>query len=117
MTDFLGKKLPKERNHDLSKIQAAVLACVQPLTSAWQQLLENGLENDQEMRVPAIKVLHLQMDIPVQHTHRPVGGRLAFFVANGEDVSNDPWVLEAVRSYKIDFSQNRDRENHLAKLP
>ena len=59
MTDFLGKKLPKERDHDLSKIQVAVLACVRPLTSAWQQLLENGLENDQEMRVPAIEVLTL----------------------------------------------------------
>ena len=59
MTDFLGKRLPKERDHDLSKIQAAVLACVRPLTSAWQQLLENGLENDQEMRVPAIEVLTL----------------------------------------------------------
>ena len=59
MTDFLGKKLPKERDHDLSKVQVAVLACVRPLTSAWQQLLENGLENDQEMRVPAIEVLTL----------------------------------------------------------
>ena len=59
MTDFLGKRLPKERDHDLSKIQAAVLVCVRPLTSAWQQLLENGLENDQEMRVPAIEVLTL----------------------------------------------------------
>ena len=59
MTDFLGKELPKEWDHDLSKIQVAVLACIQPLTSAWQQLLENGLENDQEMRVPAIKVLKL----------------------------------------------------------
>ena len=55
MTDFLGKKLPK----DLSKIQAAVLACVRPLTSAWQQLLENSLENDQEIRVSAVEVLTL----------------------------------------------------------
>lgn len=50
VSDFLGK-LPRERDHDFSKIQAAVLACVRPLGSAWQQLLENGLENDQEMQV------------------------------------------------------------------
>ena len=49
------------------------------------------------------------MDIPIQHAHRP--SRLAFFVANWEEVSNDPWVLEAVRSYKIEFlSESRQRE-------
>ena len=42
---------------------------------------------------------------------RPIGGCLAFFMANWEEVSNDPWVLEAVRSYKIEFiSGPRQRE-------
>ena len=52
------------------------------------------------------------MDIPIQHAHSPaVGGRLAFFMANWEEVSNDPWVLEAVRLYRIEFlSEPRQRE-------
>ena len=55
--------------------------------------------------------LRLQMDMPIQHANRPIGGRLAFFMANWEEVSNDPWVLEAVRSYKIEFiSGPRQRE-------
>ena len=55
--------------------------------------------------------LLLQIDIHIQHAHRPIGGRLAFFMANWEEVSNDPWVLEAVRSYKIEFiSGPRQRE-------
>ena len=39
------------------KIQTAVLACIQTLTSAWQELLEEGLEKNPEMMVPAREVL------------------------------------------------------------
>ena len=41
------------------------------------------------------------MDIPAQNSHRPVNGRLAFFTTNWEEITNDPWVLEATRAYKI----------------
>ena len=59
IADFLGKKLPKEQDHDLTKIQAAILSCVRPLSAAWQELLEMGLEEDQGMQVPATQVLTL----------------------------------------------------------
>ena len=39
MSEFLGKRLPKEHDAELAKIQAAILAGVRPLTSAWQLLL------------------------------------------------------------------------------
>ena len=59
ISDFLGKRLPKEHDSELAKIQSAILAGVHPLTSAWQLLLDNGLENDPEMVVPASEVLTL----------------------------------------------------------
>ena len=59
MVDFLGKKLPKEHDSQLSKIQTAVLACIRPLTSAWHDLLEAGLEEDTSMKVPATEVLEI----------------------------------------------------------
>ena len=55
--EFLGKKFPKERDTELAKIQTAVLACIRPLTSAWQDLLEEGFDGDTEMTVPAGDVL------------------------------------------------------------
>ena len=59
ISEILGKRLPKEQESELSKIQSAILAGVRPLTSAWQLLLDNGLENDLEMVVPASEVLTL----------------------------------------------------------
>lgn len=59
ISDFLGKKLPKEQDTELMKVQTAVLACLRPLTSAWQELLEQGLEQDTDMTVPAKDVLAL----------------------------------------------------------
>ena len=43
----------------MSKVQTAVLAIVRPLTSAWRSLLEEGLEGDQDLLVPATEVLAL----------------------------------------------------------
>lgn len=57
ISDFLGKKFPKEHDAELMKIQTAVLACIRPLTSAWQELLEEGLEKDTTMLLPATEVL------------------------------------------------------------
>lgn len=59
ISDFLGKRLPKERDAELSKIQTAILACIRPLTSAWQQLVEAKMESDPQMTVPASEVLTL----------------------------------------------------------
>lgn len=59
ISDFLGKRLPKEHDSELAKIQSAILAGVRPLTSAWQLLHDNGLEKDPEMVVPASEVLTL----------------------------------------------------------
>ena len=59
ISEFLGKRLPKEHDSELAKIQSAILAGVHPLTSAWQLLLDNGLGKDPEMVVPASEVLTL----------------------------------------------------------
>lgn len=47
--------------------------------------------------------IQLQMDIPAQATHLPVGGRLMHFVTNWQKITKDPWVLEAIEGYKIEF--------------
>ena len=59
MSEFLGKSLPKEHDTELVKIQAAVLATIRPLTSAWQRLIDEGIEDDLEMVVPGSEVLAL----------------------------------------------------------
>lgn len=57
MIDFLGKRMPKTGDSDLSKMQGAVMAVMRPLTSAWQQLEEGGLRSDPDLLVPAGEVL------------------------------------------------------------
>ena len=57
ISDFLSKKFLLEQDTELMKIQTAVLTCIRPLTSAWQKLLEEGLEKNAEMMVPAREVL------------------------------------------------------------
>ena len=59
MPDFLGNKMPKDYDKEFLKAQAAVLACVRPLTSAWQQLIEGGSNPDEEITVPSSEVLTL----------------------------------------------------------
>ena len=56
MSKFLGKHLPKERDSELAKIQS--LASICPLTSAWQLLLDAGLEEDPQMVVPETEVIY-----------------------------------------------------------
>ena len=53
IADFLGKKFPKEQDTKRMKIQTVVLACIRPLTLAWQELLEEGHEESAKMMVPA----------------------------------------------------------------
>ena len=48
-SEFLGKRLPKEKDAELSKIQTTILAIIRPLTAAWQHLLEAGLEVNPDM--------------------------------------------------------------------
>lgn len=73
MSDFLGKKFPKERDSEAMKIQASVLAIARPLTSAWQHLQEAGMDEDPEMLVPAAEVMQL-----VQRTLCLVGNASEF---------------------------------------
>ena len=68
MIDFLGKRFPKEKDSKLSKIQAAILATIRPLTSAWQSFVDGGLGQEPGLMVPATEVLSL-----VQHTLCLVG--------------------------------------------
>ena len=57
MSEYLGKRMPKDQESELLKIQSAVLAIVRPLTTAWQQLADDDLEKEPEMVVPAAEVL------------------------------------------------------------
>ena len=41
ISEFLGKRLTKEHDAELAKIQSAVLAIIRPLTSAWQHLIDS----------------------------------------------------------------------------
>ena len=68
MMEFLGKRVPKEHDSKLSKIQAAILASIRPLTSAWQHLIDEGLEEDPTMLVPGEEVVSL-----IQHTTCLIG--------------------------------------------
>ena len=43
------------------------------------------------------------MALVTQHVLTPVGGRLAHFVENCQEISSDPWVLETVTGSTIDF--------------
>ena len=57
ITDFLGRYMPKDRDAELMRIQAAVLAIARPLTSSWQKLQETEAEYGEEILVPASEVL------------------------------------------------------------
>lgn len=57
IADYLGKRMPKEHDSDMSKIQSTVLAIIRPLTTAWQKLSESGIDEDPEMVVRASEVL------------------------------------------------------------
>ena len=59
MSDFLGKRLPRELDAYLSRIQGAVLATARPLASAWKHLIEGGLAEDLAMVVPGKEVFAL----------------------------------------------------------
>lgn len=59
MSEFLGKNFPKESETESTKIQAAILAILRPLTAAWNDLLEAGLKDDPDIAVPATEVLNL----------------------------------------------------------
>jgi hypothetical protein len=59
VSEFLGKKFPRDHDNELVKIQATVLACIRPLTTAWQELIEDGLDTEPELMVPARTVLEI----------------------------------------------------------
>ena len=59
VSEFLGKRFPKDQDTRLNRVQSAVLAVTRPLVSAWQGLLESGMDEDPEMSVPAVEVLSL----------------------------------------------------------
>ena len=63
MTEYLGKQFTKDSEAQLTKIQAAILATLKPLTAAWQDLLDAGLKDNPDIAVPATEALSL-----IQHT-------------------------------------------------
>ena len=59
MSEFLGKNFPKESETESTRVQAAILAILRPLTAAWCDLLEAGVKEDIGIVVPATEVLSL----------------------------------------------------------
>ena len=51
ITDFLGRRMPKDRDAELMRIQAGVLAIARSLTSSWQKLQETEAEDGEEILV------------------------------------------------------------------
>ena len=41
--------------------------------------------------------------LPISSTHAQVAGRLKYFQANWNLITDDPWVLETIMGYKIEF--------------
>lgn len=68
ITDFLGKRFPKNQDAELMKVQAVVLGITRPLASAWKELHEARATKDASATVPAAEVMHL-----IQHTLCLVG--------------------------------------------
>ena len=88
MMEFLGKHMPKEHDSKLSKIQAAIFASIRPLTSAWQHLTDEGLEEDPTMLVPRAEVLSL-----IQCTICLIGNAAHLPNATGKDTRNSRPIL------------------------
>ena len=57
--DFAGNRFPKQYDEEMSLIQNVVLKCISPLTSAWKELIEEGVMEHPELQVSAPAVLQL----------------------------------------------------------
>ena len=57
LSDYLGRRFPRDQDAKLNKVQLAVLAIARPVVSAWQGLIESGINEDTDMSVPAEEVL------------------------------------------------------------
>ena len=100
LQEFLGKHMPKEHDIELSKIQSAILTSIRPLTSAWQCLTEEGLEEDPDMLVPGAEVLSL-----IQCTICLIGNALEL-TSQMQQVK----ILEAVDQSWEKFGLDRGRQ-------
>ena len=47
--------------------------------------------------------INMDTSIARQEAHRPVGGRLAYFLPNWKKISSDKWVQDTVTGYKLDL--------------
>ena len=68
MSEFLGKNFPNKSKTEMTKVQAAIPATLQPLTAVWRDLLDAGMKDDPDLAVPATEVLSL-----IQHMISLVG--------------------------------------------
>ena len=57
LVDYLGRRFPRDQDAKLNKVQSAILAIARPVVSAWQGLIESGLNDETNMSVPAEEVL------------------------------------------------------------
>lgn len=53
LSTLLGRCFPRDQDAKLNKIKLAVLAIAHPVVSAWQGLIESGINEDTDISVPA----------------------------------------------------------------
>ena len=56
---YMAEYLGKQKEAQLTKIQAAILTILRPLTAAWRDLLDAGLKDNPDIAVPATEALSL----------------------------------------------------------
>lgn len=62
VADFVGRKLDKARDSQLSKIQGAMLYAASPFTNLLTDLIEQGLASDPEGAIHISDVLEILRD-------------------------------------------------------
>jgi len=94
ITDFLRNKFPKDQDAMDKKVQASVLVIVRLLTFVWQALLDDGIDRETKVDVPAIDVLDM-----IQHTICLIGKliRADFSEAKDNNFVSNRSIMEQIQ--------------------
>jgi hypothetical protein len=55
--------------------------------------------------------ISLNMNIATQEAHRPVGARLQHFLPNWQAITDDPWILNTVRGYRLELTSTPNQHH------
>ena len=96
--DIIPKLLQTRLQTPLSRAKATTRSVEENPTEEAIKLLKS---------LPRSKLEHLgikiDMDIVQQEAQLPVGGRLAHFAKNRREITNNPWILEMIQGYQVEF--------------